>query len=135
MIIERIREPESWAYYAPMIKRALAEAPFPESLGTVMAKLWGGDAEMVSVVYEDKVVACAVMELAEFHGAPALHVWALSGDHMDLWVDDLVVFLNEWALEMGCEYVSLGGRRGWERYLKPHDYKVTDVILAQKVTA
>lgn len=58
-----------------------------------------------------------ITELTQDEFGWALHIWLGTGDLGDL--VSLEPGLSAWARAHGCYYLSLDGRKGWERVLKP----------------
>ena len=52
---------------------------------------------------------------------PIVHIWLAGGD-----LDDLLSMrggMEAWGRSQGCEAVTINGRRGWARVLKPYGYE------------
>lgn len=61
---------------------------------------------------------CAlVTEFLEDEYGKLLHVWLGTGDLHE--IVSLEPGLSAWARARGCYYMSIDGRKGWERILKP----------------
>lgn len=71
------------------------------------ATLWTGEASAM------------VMQLLT--PPPTLHIWLAGGD-----LDDLLSLrggMEAWARSQGCEWVTINGRRGWNRVLASFGYE------------
>lgn len=75
--------------------------------------------------------ACAVTEIIVFPRKKVLHVF-LAGGKMETIVDmnDSAV---EWAKSLGCEGMSIAGRKGWVKVLKKKGWREQFVNLALEV--
>lgn len=62
--------------------------------------------------------ACAVLEIRQLSGGPALSVVALGGHYMPRWLPAFVEFLKALARDQGCTRVLAIGRNGWVKALK-----------------
>lgn len=64
---------------------------------------------------------CAITEIVTYPNRKVLHIFLAAGDK------DQIVEMNasaeEFAKIMGCNALSIAGRRGWVRELKDHGYK------------
>jgi hypothetical protein len=62
----------------------------------------------------------AAMVLQLLKPPPTLHIWLAGGEMTDLL--DMRGGMEAWARSQGCEFVTINGRRGWARVLKPYGY-------------
>jgi hypothetical protein len=60
------------------------------------------------------------------------NIWAVSGVDLNLWKDDFLEYVENWARMMGHRGVMLGGRKGWTRELKANGYKTKAVIMSKE---
>lgn len=52
---------------------------------------------------------------------PTLHIWLAGGDMADLL--NMRGGLEAWGRSQGCEWVTINGRKGWNRVLSPFGYE------------
>lgn len=93
--------------------------------------------DIVEAVFEGRMQfwpahdACAVTEVIVFPRKKVLHVF-LAGGKMETIVD-----MNEsaaiWAKSLGCEGMSIAGRKGWVKVLKSKGWRESYVTLAVEV--
>jgi hypothetical protein len=83
------------------------EAEVLADLEANRAQLWMGDG--------------AAMVLQLLTPPPTLHIWLAGGELGGLL--DMRGGMEAWARSQGCEAVTINGRRGWDRVLKPYGYE------------
>lgn len=99
----------NWAKARGWLLPAMVDTTEPELLALLeanQAQLWLGDRSAL------------VVQL--LRPPPTLHIWLAGGDLDD--VLSLRAGLEAWGRSQGCEYMTINGRRGWERVLAPHGY-------------
>lgn len=83
------------------------------------------EAEMIALIAESKATlwpgerSALVVQLQV--PPPTAHIWIAGGDMDELMA--MRVGLETWARGQGCEWISLEGRRGWNRMLSPHGWE------------
>jgi hypothetical protein len=97
----------TWATWRAWLLPALRDADEAELIADLIsgvAQLWPGErSAMVTQVFEAL-------------DGPSLHVWLAGGE-----LDDILALkpgIEAWARARGCRWVTIEGRRGWERLLK-----------------
>jgi len=73
------------------------------------AQLWPGERSAL------------VTQVFEAPDGPSLHVWLAGGDLGDILA--LKPGIEAWGRARGCLSVTIEGRRGWERLLKPDGFE------------
>lgn len=76
------------------------------------AQLWRGDRGV------------GVTQLVNAEGRRFVHVWLAGGAMEELLA--LRAGVEAWGRQMGCKTVSINGRPGWARVLKPFGYRLVD---------
>lgn len=70
---------------------------------------------------------CAVTEIVVFPRKKVLHVFLAAGEMDQLF--DMIDDATEWAKEQGCTAMTLAGRPGWQRAMKPLGFVPTLVTM------
>jgi hypothetical protein len=95
-----------------------------ESVDDLRAKLISGDMLLAEIGCDTGAMAVAVLEIIDTKEGQALHVSALAGDRMDVWLDDFIDFLRSTARGLDCQAgVTLTGRLGWVKELKRYGFE------------
>lgn len=102
----------SWATWRAWLLPALRDADEAELIADLIssaAQLWPGQRSAV------------VTQVFEETDGPSLHVWLAGGE-----LDDILALkpgIEAWARARGCRWVTIEGRRGWERLLKADGFE------------
>ena len=75
--------------------------------------------------------SCLVTEVINYPNLKTLHIFLAGGDLEEIkTIDSTLEFLCQ---EIGADYISLSGRRGWIKALADIGYELSHVTLAKKV--
>lgn len=120
--------PQEWARCRPWIEEALTYArgthtieDVEEAIETGEAHFWPGKQSAV---------------ITEFHFFPrltTLHFWLAGGDMNEL-LTDMHPVIEAWAKAAGATRITLAGRPGWLRAMKPHGYEPRWSICAKELS-
>lgn len=64
-----------------------------------------------------------ITEITVYPQWVGLHIPYAAGDNMEDWFDRSLEYLEGFAREKGCKYISATGRKGWIRQGKARGYK------------
>lgn len=73
---------------------------------------------------------CAVTEIVEYPRKRVLHCF-LAGGEMGQ-ITDMIESAIAWGKTQGCESLTLSGRMGWERALRPHGFKPVLITMERE---
>lgn len=107
-----------WSQYAEYFEQAAMEHPEAFDLEELRRDVASGKLMTIGIFDGVSMVAGACVELCELREGKTLHVRYLAGDHMEMWLTELHERLQEIARAYGCRWLSLTGRRGWQKRLK-----------------
>ena len=75
--------------------------------------------------------SCLVTEVINYPNLKTLHIFLAGGDLQEIKsINNTLEFLCQ---EIGADYISLSGRRGWIKALADIGYELSHVTLAKKV--
>ena len=75
--------------------------------------------------------SCLVTEVINYPNLKTLHIFLAGGDLEEIKsIDSTLEFLCQ---EIGADYISLSGRKGWIKALADIGYELSHVTLAKKV--
>ena len=87
--------------------------------------------EMQSMQFWPMERSCLVTEVINYPNLKTLHIFLAGGDLQEIKsIDNTLEFLCQ---EIGADYISLSGRRGWIKALADIGYELSHVTLAKKV--
>lgn len=107
--------PELWPQVEPYIARALEHDYDGMTTNQVLGRLLMQQLDLIMVTRYDQLVACMTLEPVQ-RNKRILHCMTFAGDDMEGWVDDFMAYWKEIAKKLDCQYISIKGRKGWERY-------------------
>lgn len=114
----------NYGTYEPFIERALEFSILQdENASDVLASLADGRRLLVEIHNDCGIMGVAVIEEIATKEGSGLHVFALAGDAMHLWLDDLVDWLKDTAEGLHCSGVTLTGRKGWIKELQKYGFE------------
>ena len=75
--------------------------------------------------------ACAVTEIVIYPRKTVLHVFLAGGDMDQLF--DMIDSAADWGRGQGCTSMSLSGRLGWQRAMKPLGWEAKMVVMEKEL--
>lgn len=77
---------------------------------------------LVVITDNDKIVSSVTIEVSELRGKKVCHIFTLGGEDIDTWINQFMEVWRAIALEQNCDFISMKGRPGWQRYAKKHGF-------------
>lgn len=114
--------PYVWTALVPFVERFIAESQGESTLRSMLHGLVSGDYQCFAVVEHDEIMAICVTKIDQWETYSALHVLGVSGNNWPYW-KDYHATLEDFARQVGCDRMSLWGRKGWKRMFDKHDFK------------
>jgi len=74
---------------------------------------------------------CAITEVITFPKKKVLHIFLAAGEMQQ--IVDMDESAVEWAKSIGCDAVSIAGRRGWKKVLEHKGYEEQFTTLAKDI--
>ncbi len=104
-----------WDMVRPMIERALVHDYDGMTSEQILARILLDDLTLLIVERRGEIIACMTLEWVH-RRERICHCMTFAGDDMETWVDDFIDAWRAIGKEAGCRYLSIKGRKGWERY-------------------
>ena len=124
-----------WDELAPFVQRALAFDIYSTiTLEEIHKQVQRGFARVLICADGERLLAANVVQL--FKNAMderVLHVLATAGDESHRWLAELVETLNDLAATEGAIALTMSGRPGWARKLRPHGFRTDNVQMRRPV--
>jgi hypothetical protein len=117
---------EAWSRSKPFLVDALAYAGL-QTIDDVLEEVEEGSALFYPV--QD---GAAVFKVGEYPQKRVLLIW-LYGGEMASNIKGVLEAAEFHARELDCTEITIGGRRGWERVLKPHGFAHRGVVLTKEL--
>lgn len=124
---------EMWPYINEHFDRALEHAYDNLPAEHVLARVLTGELYLMVVTRDADIVASFTFERVQNRAGATLHCMTLAGEDVDWWVDPFIATWKKLAREMGCNRISIKGRRGWERYAREKGFKHMYTIMHQEL--
>ncbi len=125
---------EFWPGCAPYVQRGLEHDPYCRVHTTDIHKQIQEGWARVVVIHDDQElrgVAVAQLYRQPSDDQVVLHVASLAGEKMEHWLEQLLQLLEAMATQARCNAITMVGRKGWQRTLRPHGYDL-DAISMRK---
>ncbi len=104
-----------WPTIKPMIERALEHDYDGMTPEQVLARILLDDLTLLLVERGGEIIACMTLEW--IHRTERIcHCMTFAGGDMESWVDEFIETWRKLAKELNCRYLSIKGRKGWEKY-------------------
>ena len=108
---------DRWEEAAPIIERALEHDYDGMTTNQILGRILLNDLTLI-IVHDretDRLIACMTLEYIK-RFERICHCMTFSGDNMRDWVDQWMDVWRRIAIETNCQYLSIKGREGWQRY-------------------
>jgi hypothetical protein len=116
---------EAWERSKPYLEAALDKAGDEYTIDDVLR-----DVEDDHAIFYPVKDGASIFRLAVYPRKRILRIWLAGGD-MDGNIDAVLEAAEFHAREHDCAGIEIGGRKGWERVLKPYGYKHRCVVLVK----
>lgn len=124
----------NWPYYRERINDAMAQSMrAADCYDEVCEKLADYTAHLVEIEVAGQPRAVAVIDRLDRKDGTALNVWGISGEGMADWLAPFVDYLKAQAQRLEFQYLTCGGRLGWEKALKPTGWTKAAVIMECRI--
>lgn len=126
-----------WDSFKPYLEHALEDHPMePTSMAQLQREVRCGRLMLLQIADGQGTRAiCGIRFVDDRQGVPGLHIAYLSGDSVEMWLDEMHAYIWDLARARGCKWISLTGRPGWRRVLERfnHNPKVVALHLRTEV--
>jgi hypothetical protein len=88
------------------------------------------------LVFDDnrEIISVLTTEIIEYPRKTTCRIVTLGGQDLDLWVEQLLETLEEWALENGCVAMETVCRKGFIKKLERFGYENAYTVLVKELT-
>jgi hypothetical protein len=98
----------------------------------IVREVYAKRMQLWNAIDDNIIKAICVTEICTYPHTKVLRILAATGDDAETW-SPLIIKLEEWAKELGCEWCEPIVRPGWKKILKDLGYKEQHVILEKKL--
>jgi hypothetical protein len=123
-----------WPLVSPMIEMAIEHSNNELSLKQIKNAIID-EQMLLLVVYEaELIVATLTLERRDFDtGKSVINITTAGGADLHIWMDKVLLIIDELAREQGCDEVYIVGRAGWARALKTRGFRTLHTTVGRKV--
>ena len=133
--LQRDQAADVWDELVPFVRKALAFDIYSTiTLDEIEKQVAGGYARVLICADGERLLAANVVQLFKnAMGERVLHVLATAGDEAHRWLAELIDALNDLAALEGAIAVTMSGRPGWARKLRPYGFRTDNVQMRRPV--
>lgn len=122
---------EYWPNVERFASMALEHAADQMSTGAILERIIDGKLILIVVTDEtDSPVASMTLEIVDQPRGRICHCMTLGGEDLEQWVATYIEVWRAVALELECDYLTIKGRAGWEKYATRHGFKHQYTIMS-----
>lgn len=112
-----------WSNVEEYARRALEFAFDGMTVETVLERIVKGNLILVVCTVNGEIKASMTIEVCELPVGRIAHCMTLAGDDLESWVDEFVDTWKSIGKALNCDYITIKGRAGWERYARKYGFK------------
>jgi len=124
---------EYWENVEEYAARALEHAYDGMTVETVLERIVDGRLILVVITVGGVIKASMTIEICQIPMGKIAHCMTLSGDDLESWVDEYIEIWTKLGEALGCEYITIKGRAGWEKYARRYGFKHMYTNMALKI--
>lgn len=107
---------EVWPSVKQFAKDALRHAFDDMTARDLLEMILLGELLLVVIKQDQQTLGIAAFEISGSSKGDYLHCMIFAGDDMSTWVDQFMALWHMLARHYGCRWISIKGRKGWDRY-------------------
>lgn len=123
---------ECWPALKPFIEKAISRLPGRLSADEYLVRCSDGQMQAWTAVEDGSVIAVMISEVHQFKTQKILRLIICVGGGLKKWLGFLPE-VERWAHSNGCSGIEPIARKGWERVLRRHGYRLTHVMLYKEI--
>lgn len=122
-----------WPTARHQLLRAMNRPGSRRHIGEIRDALWAKKM-MLWLVYDGtEIIAVLTTVVNNYPQRRMLTIDCAAGYRVRDWLSLVLATFDEYAVDMDCEGVETGGRRGWARLLAAYGWKQTMVVCEKRV--
>lgn len=122
-----------WKEIKPYIDKAVEHGVDETSSMDMFIGAMSNKYECIEATLEDKTVSYGMLRVNHFEGHSQLQIVTATGSGFDEWAEEGLEYVEAYAKEIGCKYVTIWGRLGWPKKLKRFGYRQIYSVCAKEV--
>jgi len=126
---------EVWLECEPYIEMGNGKSRDEMSVMDIYARLSEARMQLWLIFNDNKeIVSVLTTEIIEYPQKTMCRIVTLGGKDLDIWAEDLLETLEEWALENGCVAMETVCRKGFIKKLEKFGYENAYTVLVKELT-
>jgi len=126
---------EVWEKCEPYIEMGNGKSRDEMSVMDIYARLSEARMQLWLIFDDDKeIISVLTTEIIEYPRKTTCRIVTLGGQDLDLWVEELLETLEEWALEKNCVAMETVCRKGFIKKLERFGYENAYTVLVKELT-
>ena len=126
---------EVWEDCEPYIEMGNGKSGDEMSVEDIYKRLSEARMQLWLVFDDDReIISVLTTEIIEYPRKTMCRIVTLGGQDLDLWVEQLLETLEEWALENGCVAMETVCRKGFIKKLERFGYENAYTVLVKELT-
>ena len=122
-----------WAEIKPYIDRAVEHGIGECTSMDMFLGAMAGKYECWEAIIDGKTMSFGMARINTFQQHDQLQIVTASGEGWDLYGPEALAYAEDVAKQTGCKYVTVWGRPGWTKKMKPLGYKHTYTVMTKEV--
>ena len=126
---------EVWEKCEPYIEMGNGKRRDEMSVMDIYKRLSEARMQLWLIFDDDKeIISVLTTEIIEYPRKTTCRIVTLGGQDLDLWVEELLETLEEWALENNCVAMETVCRKGFIKKLERFGYENAYTVLVKELT-
>ena len=115
---------------AGLLEPAVAQSDGRHNVNTVMDRVSLGDYQLwMAFSEENKPIGALITLIEPYPLKTMLNLLFCGGKELEEWHEDMLVVLEKFAKDNGCDGMELVGRPGWKRFLEKHGWGSSHLVV------
>ena len=122
-----------WPLVSKFIKKALNHGYGEYDLDDIHTLLEDGDACLILAIQDTDIRAGIVTTIIKKPALREMVILTCGGEHLDEWLPEIMQTFDILACEQQVEVISVHGRPGWVKKLKPYGYEPAHTTVIKRL--
>ena len=123
-----------WPELSKHVEAAIQRDPYLSITTAEIGKqLDGGFAQMLVAVEDEKILGVLVVQMFKRGEKRILHILTTAGEYLAKWIAPMLDEVESLAADQNIDAITLSGRPGWTRTLRPFGYRTDHVQMIKEL--
>jgi len=121
-----------WDEVEPLIKKVLNKQQNGYTVDNIKEMLLKEELQLWTSYDGTQIKSICITHICIYPQHKICEVFMCAGQEIDSWLD-FIEDIQAWAKSLGCDFMEIQGRRGWERKMQKYGYHLESVILRKEL--